>query len=469
MLALPRPTTLAPARRADHPAAATLPAGSQIAVPSGQIAGALRLLAVDGRRLIATYELMVANQTKGPLAAFCYAVGAPQRGGRLRWSAITVPPMSSVAVPIDIELPKRGPLRRIVAELHADGAQLIVDADPPVIRRPFGARKVAGTTLGLGLVALAAGTYALERPRVTSLAAPSHVAAGASFQVAYAFGPGTKSGDYALEDPDGREISRGSLAAGSGVLNLKVPRVHAERRYDLRLVAHNALGSAARSTSFVAAALPQAPARPAEAVHLPTVWLQQDTVPSGTPIVVRYITDARTGTVKLLDQDGTERASALLSARGSSILIAPQVDSQEDFRVVVVARRGDARSEAQVPVRIVRSEAPPGTSAVPEAGDSSGARAPAAVEGDPVVLASETFYSGEGIVVSVARHLPNLRVVLLDASGQEIQNVDVAPDDDRVILEAPQSKTDARFTIVATYGPGTSEMSVIHSVLVRAR
>ena len=39
-------------------------------------------------------------------------------------------------------------------------------------------RKVAGTAFGLGLVALAAGTYALERPRVTSLAAPSHVAAG---------------------------------------------------------------------------------------------------------------------------------------------------------------------------------------------------------------------------------------------------------------------------------------------------
>ena len=29
--------------------------------------------------------------------------------------------------------------------------------------------------------------------------------------------------------------------------------------------------------------------------------------------------------------------------------------------------------------------------------------------------------------------------------------------------------TDTRYTIVATYGPGTSEESVIHSVVVRAR
>jgi len=72
-------------------------------------------------------------------------------------------------------------------------------------------------------------------------------------------------------------------------------------------------------------------------------------------------------------------------------------------------------------------------------------------------------------VVSIVHHQPNLRVVLLDDSGQEIQNVDVAPDDDRVVLEAPRTTTDTRYTIVATYGPGTSEESVIHSVVVRAR
>jgi hypothetical protein len=459
---------LAPTRRRDLPSAAMLPAGSQIAVPTGQIAGALRLLSVDVRQMVATYELMVANQTKAPLAAFCYAVGAPQRGGRLRWSSITVPPMSSVAVPIDIELPKRGPLRKIVAELHADGAQLVVDAEPPSIRRSFGMVKAAGVAVALGLGALAVGAYALERPRVAALAAPNHVQSGATFQAAYAFGAGATSGDYALDAPDGREIAHGSVSAQSGVLTLKVPAAHAERRYELRLTARNAFGSADRAATIVAGAQPLPAARPRVAVHLPTVWVQDETVPSGTPITVRYITDAETGTVKLLDQDGTERASALLSARGSSLLIAPDVQTQEDFRVVVVARRGSASAEAQVPVRVVHADAPPAAGAMPGVADPAQA-APAAVAGDPVVMPAKSFASGEGIVVSVARHLPNLRVSLLDESGQELQVVDVSPDDDRVVLEAPRVSTDTRYTIVATYGPGTSEESVIHSVLVRAR
>jgi hypothetical protein len=472
MLALPRPTALAPLRRAETASAANLPAGSQIAVPTGQIAGALRLLSMDARRMVATYELMVANQTNAPLAAFCYAVGAPQRGGRLRWSSITVPPLSSVAVPVEIELPKRGPLRKIVAELHADGAQLIVDAEPPALRRGFDAGKAALGLAGAGIVALAAGAIAFERPRVAALAAPNRVPSGATFQVAYAFGPGTNAGDYALDGPDGREIARGTLAAQSGVITLAVPSAHAERRYDLHLTGRNAFGSAEQSTAVVAAASAPPKSQPAPKpaapeVHLPTVWLQQDTVQGGAPIVVRYITDAKTGTVKLLDQDGTERGSALLSERGSSILIAPQVDSQEDFRVVVVARRGDGRSEAQVPVRVVRNDiTASGSAGVP---DPAGAPAPGGVAGDPVALASKTFISGEGIVVSIVHHQPNLRVVLLDDSGQEIQNVDVAPDDDRVVLEAPRTTTDTRYTIVATYGPGTSEESVIHSVVVRAR
>jgi hypothetical protein len=453
-----------------------LPAGSQIAVPTGQIAGALRLLSVDVRRMVATYELMVANQTKAPLAAFCYAVGAPQRGGRLRWSSITVPPLSSVAVPVDIELPKRGPLRKIVAELHADGAQLIVDAEAPQMRRRFDAGKAAAALTGAGVLALAVGAVAFERPRVAALAAPDHVQSGSTFQVAYAFAPGSNAGDYVFDGPDGRELARGSLSAQSGVVTLSVPSAPVERRYDLRVTARNFFGSAAESTPVVAAAA-AAPAKPKArpkhvdaAVHLPSVWLQQDTVTAGTPILVRYITDAHTGTVKLIDQDGTERASALLGERGSSILIAPQVDSQEDFRVVVVARLGNARAEAQVPVRVVHADPSAQTGAAGSAGDASETgNGVATVAGDPIALASKTFASGEGIVVTIVHHQPNLRVVLLDGSGQEVQNVDVAPGNDRVVLEAPQTTVDARYTIEATYGAGTSEESVIHSVLVRAR
>src|SRR5580704_18635438 len=105
MLALPKPGWLAAVRPADSPSASSLPAGSEITVADGQIAGALRLLSVDGRRRKAIYELLIANQTPMPLAAFAYGVGRPNPAGRLRWNAITVPALSSVAVPISIDLP----------------------------------------------------------------------------------------------------------------------------------------------------------------------------------------------------------------------------------------------------------------------------------------------------------------------------------------------------------------------------
>jgi hypothetical protein len=458
-------------RRGELPSAAALPAGSQIAVPNGQIAGALRLLSIDVRRMVATYELMVANQTHGPLAAFCYAVGAPQRGARLRWSSITVPPLSSVAVPVEIELPKRGPLRKIVAELHADGAQLIVDAAPPAIRRPIDPAAIAVAACGVGLVAVAAGAFGLARPRVAALAAPSHVKSGASFQVAYAFAPGTGGGDYALTGPDGRDVAHGTLTSQSGVITVRVPHAKTENRYDLHVRGRNALG-VADDVAAVTASADAAPPKPRQAaqptVHLPTVWLTQDTVPGGAPIDVRYVTDAETGTVKLIDQDGTERGSALISQRGSSVLIAPQVDSEEDFRIVVVARRGGAHVEAQVPVRVVRADGASGGT-VPGVADASQTKPVTAVAGDPIALTSSTYGAGEGIVADVVHHLPNLRVVLLDESGQEVQRVDVAPEDDRVVLEAPRTGSDARYTVVATYGPGTSEESVIHSIVVKAR
>jgi len=69
------------------------------------------------------------------------------------------------------------------------------------------------------------------------------------------------------------------------------------------------------------------------------ITLDADTIEAGKPIVVRYQPATAVGTVKLLDQDGTERASALLGKRGSSIVLAPKVDIAQDFRLVIDARR----------------------------------------------------------------------------------------------------------------------------------
>jgi hypothetical protein len=493
MLALPKPGWLAAVRPADSPSASSLPAGSEITVADGQIAGALRLLSVDGRRRKAIYELLIANQTPMPLAAFAYGVGRPNPAGRLRWNAITVPALSSVAVPISIDLPKRGSLRRVVAELHGDGAQLVVDAPPPASFNAGAAWRSGILITGLLLGALGATGYALERPRVVALTAPAQVRAGRPFEVAYTLGPGMQHARYTIAGPQGDEIAKGSLNPRGGTLKLNLPAGRADARYQVRLQADGPLGSTTQSTSVLA--LASSGARPAWGLRIDNATLEKDTVQGGRPIVIRAQSGGAAGTVKLLDQDGTERAEALLGAHGSTILIAPFVDTDQDFRVVIDAHRGSQVLEKQLPVRIARGDnaipsveglgqlgdggLPPVTgAAAPPVSDSASvgtsnvAAAPApvvATGGDPIALTKSVYRNGEPVIVSVQRSVSNLRVVMIDATGTEVQSVDVAPDETQVELTPPPVTADTHFTVVATYSRGPSEESIIHSVLVRAK
>ncbi len=493
MLALPKPGWLASVRSADPPSPQMLPAGSEIVVPDGQIAGALRLMSVDARRLKATYELLISNQTGLPLAAFAYGVGRPTAAGRLRWNTITVPALTSVAVPIGIDLPKRGSLRRVVAELHTDCAQLVVDAPPPRRGLPAAVWRSGLAMAGVLLAALGATGYAYERPRVTALAAPAHVRAGQAFDVAYSFGPGISHASYSVAGADGRDVAHGTANPHGGDLSLTLPARDGNERYDVRVQGDGPLGSAARSAGVVAMVpvpVYHAPVA-APTVRLDAVSLEHDVVQGGRPIVVHVDSNATVGTVKLLDQDGTERAAALLGPNGSTILIAPFVDSDQDFRVVIDARRGTAAAEKQLPVRIARQDAmiPPVDGPAPQAdgtfpqtqsgiaGAPAGSQAaPAGAHsesvvagGDPISLPKTVYRNGEPVIVNVSRSVANLRVLMLDGSGQAVQAVDVAPDETQVALTPPPVSTDSHFTIVASYSRGPSEESIIHSVLVRAR
>ncbi len=471
MLALSRPGFLA-TRPADRPSPESLPAGSQIPVGDGEIAGVLRPLGVDERGRKATYELLVANQTTGPLAAFVYGVGGGQPGERVRWSAITIPPLCSIAVPVEIGLPRRGPLRRVVAQLHADGTQMIVDAPPPPRSGRGGVRWNGIATAALLLAGLCATGYAIERPQVAALAAPDRVQAGQPFQVAYAFGPGTDRAEYSVAGATGHRLWTGALDPHGGALTLTLPAQNASDRYQLLVSAHNPLGTGTRTAQLIVLAAPKVAAH--RDVQLAGTKLASDIVSAGRQIIVRYSTDASSGTVKLVDQDGTERASALLNRRGESILIAPQVDIDQDFRVVIDARRGAAITETELPVRIAHVDSAPVpvpvVGAVPSYGDNRGvaaARARARNGNDPIGLVKASYRSGESIVLPVITALPHMSVALLDGAGQEVQRVAVGPDENQVVFSAPTVASDARYTLVASFSRGLGEESIIHTLLVR--
>jgi len=468
-------------------------AGSMLSIPIGNIAGDFRAVSLNRRRRTATYELMVANETNGPLATFTYAVTRTRPGDAMTWNAITVPPLSSIAVNVDFGLPKRGLRQRVVAELHSIEAHLTLEADPPKVHPQGIARNFAIVATGLLLLSLGAGAYAAGRPQIVALAAPAEVAGGKPFSVAYALGP-LGSAEYTVETPDGIEIRHGRLPAREGAFALDLPAKAVTSGYDLRLVARNRLGDSVRVAHIVALAPQLAGGAGGRRAHVYKVALQQDEVRGGEPIVLDYKASAATGTVKLLDQDGTIRAEALLNHRGNSILIAPYVEADQDFRVVVQASRGASHAESSVALRILRTPLPasdfaaassPGNVEPPadpagipvdaevQPGESGAPPIAAAPPGTkttgPIAVPTREFIAGSTIPVQIVRPEKGLRISLVSPLGEEVQGVDVTSGQQALTFPAPQVATATKYMIVATYARGYEQETVIRPIVVRAR
>ncbi len=468
-------------------------AGSMLSIPIGNIAGDFRALSLNRRRRSATYELMVANETHGPLATFTYAVSRTRPGDAMTWNAITVPPLSSIAITVDFSLPKRGIRQRVVAELHAIDAHLTLEADPPKVHPQGIARRFAIVATGFLLFSLGAGAYAAGRPQVVALAAPAEVAAGKPFSVAYALGP-LGNAEYTVETPDGVEIRHGLLPAREGAFDLNLPAKAVTSGYDLRLVARNRLGDSVRIAHIVALAPQFAGGPGGRRARIYKAALQQDEVRGGEPIVIDYKASAASGTIKLLDQDGTVRAEALLNHRGNSILIAPYVEADQDFRVVLLANRGHSRAESSLALRILRTPLPasdfastgspgnvaaladpaePPSDAAVQPGESAAPPIAAAVPGSkttgPIAVPTVDFIAGSSIPVQIVHPEKSLRISLVSPLGEEVAGVDVATGQQSLSFPAPQVATATKYMIVATYSRGYEQETVIRPIVVRAR
>ena len=446
--------------------------GARLALPIGIVAGAVRAIGVNLLRRTATYEVLVANETSAPIVTFAYASGGSNAGPLMNWSAISVPPLTSIAIEIDVPLTRRGRAARLIAELHAPEAHLTVDGDPPKAMIDRARRALGGAAVVL--LALCTAAYAAGRPHVAALAAPDSVVAGRPFSIAYALAPNV-AGEYTVETSDGRQLERGTLSASNGAINVVLP-AGMPAGYDVRVVARNLLGSDTRVAHVRAVAAPAgAMAPPHHVVKIASLALRDDRVHGGDPIVIDYAASSTTGGLKLIDQDGTVRAEALTSARGNSILIAPHVAADQDFRVVMNVERGSSSAEAAVPVRILKDE--PGSSTAREA-NLPNAAAPgvaglavpstlAMLRSGPIAVADAIFHSNQAIPVAVLRHEKDLRVDLIGADGTELESVNVAGDQASLDLTAPSVTAPSKLTIVATYSHGVAQETVLAAVLVR--
>lgn len=463
-------SVIAPAPLIAAPAASRLGTrnpGVKLALPNGNIAGAVRALGVSLLKRTAKYEVLVANETTAPLATFAYPSGGIKRGRLMNWSAITVPPLSSIAVEIDIPFARRGPSQHLVAELHAPEAHLTVDGDPPksLIDR---ARRTAFAGSAV-ILALGWGLYAAGKPRVAALAAPSSVSAGQPFTVAYAIAPNV-DGEYTVETPDGHEVQRGALRVMSGAFDVTLP-AGKPAGYDVRVVAHNLLGTDVR-VAHVRAVM--APGKPLEfssrIAKIASLALRSDEVHGGEPIKVDYAASSTTGGLKLLDQDGTVRAEAMTNSHGDSIMIAPHVDADQDFRVVMDIAQGTSTAEASVPVRILRDspQQAGGHATVAESdvvAEDAAPKLPMRRSG-PIAVPTVGIRSNGSIPVTILEHEKDLRVALSDEDGLELQSVAVGGNQGSIVLTAPPVTSPTKVTIAATFSRGVGQETVLSTVLV---
>lgn len=463
------------------PAPIAARAGSVLSIPLGEIAGALHAIALDEKTRCATYELLVANETPNPLATFAYASETPRLGNLITWNAIVVPPYSAIAITVDVALPRRGSAPRVVAELHGEEAQLTLDADPPNRHARGLARRATLLASALFLLALGGASVAGTKTQVFALGAPETVRAGSPFSVAYALGHATDA-EYSVETPDGMQVRRGKLEPGSGAFTLRLPTAPLSSGYDVSIMAHGRFGSDARTTHVVALGTETKPAgRPAPVARLDDVALENDSVKGGDPIAIDYRANSRTGSVRLIDELGTVRAEALLRSDGRSVLVAPYVDADQDFRVVIDVEHGSGHAQAEVPVRVLRSlpdsvarsDAPRTGAGVPvvvgeNAQPGNSATVDASADNAPFAVAPVQA-AGQSIVVAIVRHEPDLHVALMGSSGTELVGQDVAADETSIALAAPEHPPTGRMAIVATFTKGFGQETVIRPITLTTR
>jgi hypothetical protein len=453
-----------------------------MALPTGTVAGDFRPVGTPRRGRSASYELMVANDTAGPLATFAYAVEAPSAANRITWNAIVVPPYSGIAVTLDFPLPRRGRSPRVVAELHSEDAHLTLDAEPPRAPTATIVRRTVLSVAACLLLAFGGSAIAESRPQVLALAAPDDVRGGSPFSVAYAVGH-SNDVQYSVETPDGLQVRRGKLDPHASAFTVSLPATPLSNGYDLTVTASGPLGTSTRTTHLVA--LPALPPATAMLTHhrrgarIVALALERDIVRGGDPIVVDYRANAKAGTVRLIDELGTVRAEALLGPGGRSIIEAPLVDADQDLRIVVDAERGGSRDEAEVPVRVLHGDPAAFAVTLPEVPAPAPEplrEMPAPVRDDaadeaalqaPIVV-NRVQIAGMPIVVHVVRHEPGLRVSLLGTAGNELSSTDVDPGESTVILPGVLGRA-RRLAVVATYARGFGSESIVKPIVLRKR
>ena len=449
---------------ADSIYALALPAPEGIAVQ-------VRAVTSDRARRLASYELLVRNTSPSPIEISACLARAKQRSATTTYSKATVPALETVSVKLDVCLPLGARESRVFFELRGENLRLSLDA--PTVAPQRSKRPLFAAVAGLVAVALAAAGYAL-RPDVIAAAAPPSVVAGQRFAVVYA-ARGLGNVSYAVLGGDGATMRIAPLAGRAGSFEVDVPRAAEPRQYDVRITDRGPLGVHERDAFLWAmppASAPPHVARPVAHVaeQLPSpapfpsaaLTLASDTVAAGQPIAVSFPPGAARGTARLLDQNGSIRATALIRSDGAATFVAPKVPADQQFRVDVQVPMGSAMLEAAAGV-LVKSTASSRQAALK--GKDSGSNAD---KGAPFAAGDAAARAGSLFPITIVHPEQRLRIALLGAVGNEIAVVDVPPRARDVALRVPPGARAENGILVATFSRGAAQETIVRPIRITA-
>lgn len=415
----------------------------------GSIIGTIEML--DRTLHAANYVVKVVNETPDPL--ICTWQGVRGRSASaLEPSSFRIEPMAASAVTLSVPLRVFSPFERAFVNLRSRHVSCTLETHVPESRLYPALKALVSAIL---LLLVFAAMYSVAVPRINAYAVPATALAGSNVRSAYVVsGFGEASYEVFLGST---RVASGMLPSGSGYFTFGTGNKAAS--YRAVLAVRGALGSQTQTRVVNVLPIARAGGDIAQAL-IGTFEVQNATVKSGEPIVVRYAGSASMGTVRLLDAAQIAVAQVPYTTSGTSTIVAPNVTTATPYRLELNARSGKSAQSVSTGVLVE-----PASAALPGEKGGQGHL----ISAKELLRIDPPYVRGNAIArVVLLQNPPGLTLSLQDARGVPVRWREVARDSHSVSYAVPRAFSEEHFVIVATFKQGSGDQIVLAPFVVHA-
>jgi len=438
----------------------TTPFGTRarVALGQGNVEGGLALVGIDRRAGTAIYALRIANQSAQPLRARMTCSRSREAPVLAYPLDVHVAPFAIAETILPVRLADVGPFDRAIVKVSGADIAFTLEAPAPA-RRNTRLRWLGVAAALAALIFGGAFGAATATPHLDLLGAPARAFAGSPLDVPYAF-RGWGAMQYTLQTKDGRQLAAGLLTQRQGTLHFAVPR---NAGAEIVLAAHlsGPLGTMQTSRRILLGSNPASlkRLRSDDPARIDELAVASPLIQAGSPLTVRYTTNASSGQLWAIDDAGRLWATAALSQDGSTVMNIPQAAAGRKMRVVLHARNGATNAVSSVGILVL-----PRT-VTAEAADSGSAQAQTV----GLDLSTAAAAPGDEVTVSIRGDHGDARISLNDAAGTTLETGDIPASQSAVTLTMPGVQTATTYYVVANLSAGVGEQSIVRKLVVAPR